>query len=80
MRVKNILDNFWLISGHFFQIKMKISFETIVDRNEKLLPLHCQIEGRKWRGRHRELPLWPSRKISLGRPQNATPICDNIKH
>ena len=26
---KYILDNFWLISGHFFQIKMKISFETI---------------------------------------------------
>ena len=40
-----------------------------VNRNENVLPLHCQIERRNLRGAQEKIPLWPSSKISLGRPQ-----------
>jgi hypothetical protein len=49
--------------------KIKKSLEVFVNRNENVLLLYCQIERWKLRGRQEKITLWPSRKISLGRPQ-----------
>ena len=68
----------WGVVGDVFHLnfniqnKSKTNFEKSCGVDEFFVPLHCQIQRRNGRGRQKKLSLWPSRKIPLGRPQNAS--------